>query len=122
MVEDDRTHLVVNNWLDDSFDGASISCFWRIDGREEMYDYDAVWSNVGHGVRHTVPHELRVVVDGRHLGVWLDEEPVMYRRIDDLRPGRTPMRVRGVGLASNWEWGDDTGTTFLDFAANELVR
>ena len=46
----------------------------------------------------------------------------MYRRIDDLRPGRAPMRVRAVGVASNWEWGDDTGTAFLDFRASELIR
>lgn len=120
VIDDADNQLVINNWLDDTFDGASISCFFRIDGHEKMYDYDAVWSNVGHAVAHGVEHELRLVVDGIHIGIWVDDEPVMYRRITDLRAGRSPMRINRVGVASNWEWGDDTGTRFSSFEARSL--
>ena len=41
----------------------------------------------------------------------------MERALSDLYPGDTPLRIRAVGLATNWEWGDDTGSTFQEFVA-----
>jgi len=122
IMQDPDNLLIVNNWLDDTFDGSSISCFAKLSGREVMYEHDAVWSNVGHSVRHGIEHDLRVVVDGRHFAVWVDGVPVMYRRFADMLPSQTSLASNRIGVVSNWEWGDDTGTTFIRLNAGELLR
>jgi hypothetical protein len=49
----------------------------------------------------------------------LDDEPVLYRAFTDVYPDYPPLAIRRVGLAANWEWGNDTGSAFNDFAAKE---
>ena len=115
--QDEDNHLVFNNWIDDGMEGRSISVFLRTGGHEEMYDWDAVWSNVDGRIRHGVPYRLRVRTDGDRFVCDLDGEPVMQRAVTDFRASARPLTIRRVGLAANWEWGDDTGTRFSDFVA-----
>jgi hypothetical protein len=116
--EDEDNHLVVNHFVDDDSTGLSISVFLRTRGHERMYDWDAVWSNVGRRIRHGVPFRLRTVCDGERFLCHVDDEPVLYRRLDDYRPGVPPLTIAAVGLVANWEWGDDTGSRFRNFAVH----
>jgi hypothetical protein len=115
--QDAGTYVVLNLWLDDweGHDGPSISLFFSADGHERLYD--AVWTNVGPRVTWGRPFTLRASCDGRRLLAWLDGEPVLARALRDIHPQVPPMALRRVGLAANWEWGDDTGTEFRDFVA-----
>ncbi len=109
----DHDHFViVNNWLDDSYPGASISMFCRLGPFEDIFR--AVWSNVGGSVAWGRPHRLRVAFDGTTLVARVDGEIVLYRTIQDVHADASPIEVRGIGLAVNWEWGNDTGTAFRD--------
>jgi hypothetical protein len=112
---------VINPWIDDyeHHDGSSISSFLMSRGHEDMYD--AVWSNVGRDVRWGEPYRLRVAFDGLQYLAWLGDEPVLYRRVTDIDPQGDRLRVNEVGIATNWEWGDDTGSSFLSFRASASV-
>jgi hypothetical protein len=105
------TYLMVNVWLDDAYDGTSVSSFLRVGGYEDVFD--AVWVNVGRRVTWGVPFNLRTSFDGDLHTTWVDGEPVLYRRVRDVLPGAEPMRIRRVGLLANWEFGQDTGSRFL---------
>jgi hypothetical protein len=115
--QDPGTYLVLNMWLDDweGHDGSSISMFLSANGQERLYD--AVWTNVGRRVTWGRRFTLRASCDGRRVLAWLDGEPILYRELRDIHPRLAPMQLRRVGLAANWEWGDDTGTEFTDFVA-----
>lgn len=113
LWQDRSNYLVISMYVDDSYDGASIAIFSHLDGFEDIYD--AVWSMVGTKIYWGRTHRLRVASDGEHVLVWIDDEPVLYRRVSDLYPQRSPMLISRVGIAANWEWGDDTGTAFGDF-------
>jgi hypothetical protein len=114
--QDPKNFLMVSMFLDDSYDGASIAIFSHLDGFEEIYD--AVWSMVGTKIYYGVPHRLRVVSDGMNFMTFIDGEPVLYRALTDIYVDRGPLLLNRVGLAVNWEWGDDTGTAFANFVAN----
>jgi len=114
--QDAQNYLVVSVWLDDVFKGnASLSSFFRLGGYEEIYD--AVWTNVGRRIQWGVPHRLRLKFDGMHYCVSIDGEPVLFRALSDVYADAKPLVIRRVGLAANWEWGDDTGSVFRDFVA-----
>jgi hypothetical protein len=115
--QDEENYLVVSSWLDDSpgHDGSSVSAFYRLHGREEPFD--AVWSNVGRDIRWGVPSRLRVCCDGDRYAAWVDDRPVLYRALRDVYPTAPGMRISRVGLAVNWEYGDDTGSVFHEFLA-----
>jgi hypothetical protein len=113
--QDDKNFVTVSTWLEDYYDGASVAIFPHLDGFEELYD--AVWTMVSEKVYWGVPYRLRVVFDGMRLLVFVDDEPVLYRALTDFYPERGPMHVCRVGLAVNWEWGDDTGSRFASFSA-----
>ncbi|MGD9750425.1 MAG: hypothetical protein AB7W59_05440 [Acidimicrobiia bacterium] len=113
--QDDEHHLIVNTWMDDEYGGTSVSSFLRIGGFEDVYD--AVWTNVGRRIVHGRPYDLRVAFDGETYAVYVDGEPVLYRRISDIVPSAPRLRIERVGIVSNWEFGDDTGTRFLRFRA-----
>jgi hypothetical protein len=115
LWDDPDNFLTISMYLDDAYDGASIAIFSHLDGFEDIYD--AVWSMVGKRIYWGVPHRLRVVSDGIHLMTFIDDEPVLYRAITDIYKDRHPLRINRVGLAVNWEWGDDTGTRFAGFTA-----
>jgi hypothetical protein len=121
LWQDADNHLVVNHFIDDGSAGVSISAFLRTGGHEAMFDWDAVWSNVGTRVRWGVPFRLSVACDGHRFLCRVDGEPVLYRALTDYRTDAAPLGITAVGLVANWEWGDDTGTTFEGFSARELA-
>ncbi|MDP2005234.1 MAG: hypothetical protein Q8K45_06130 [Rubrivivax sp.] len=113
--QDDDNFILVNNWLNDSYGGASVSCFSCLGGFEDLYD--AVWTNVGERVRWGAAHRFRVAFDGMHLLALVDDEPVLYRALTDIYADAPRLQIRRVGLIANWEWGNDTGSTFRRFLA-----
>ncbi len=113
--QDPDNYIVINNWLDDYYKGASISSFFRLNGLEELYD--AVWTNVGSRILWGRSHELRVVFDGIRYLVFVDNEPVLYRALSDVYPRIARLAINRLGIVANWEWGNDTGSTFTDFVA-----
>lgn len=108
-------YLIVNVWLDDKHDSASISTFLMLDGREDHYR--AVWSNIGRAIRWGVRSRLRVAFDGLDYAAWVDDRPVLYRAITDARPEAQRLPIAEVGIIVNWEYGDDTGTLLHCFSA-----
>ena len=112
--QDDDNFLIINTWLDDFYAGASISSFFTCQGFEDLYD--AVWSNVGERIFWGRPYKLRIVFDGNHYLVTVDDEPVLYRALTDFDLEVTPLKIRRVGLIANWEWGHDTGSEFSRFS------
>lgn len=119
--QDPDNHLVLNHFIDDGSVGVSISAFLRIRGHESMFEWDAVWSNVAQRVRWGEPFDLSVACDGRQFLCRIGGEPVLYRRLTDYRRHAPALRINGVGLVANWEWGDDTGTAFSAFSARPLI-
>lgn len=117
FVQDPDNYLIVNNWFNDSYGGASVSSFLRYDGREDLFR--AVWTNVGTKIRRGVPYELAVAFDGVHYVVRVDDRPVLFRAVHDIYPEAERLRIHRIGLAVNWEWGNDTGTAFHRFEARE---
>ncbi|MDJ0620592.1 MAG: hypothetical protein QNJ63_28305 [Calothrix sp. MO_192.B10] len=113
--QDADNYITVNNWLDDCYGGASISSFFYLNGFEELYD--AVWTNVGSGVRWGVTHNLRMIFDGMNYMVYVNNEPVLYRALTDVYPDAVKLTINRVGIVANWEWGNDTGSTFKNFVA-----
>lgn len=113
LWQDPAHYLIVNTWLDDCYDGTSISSFFFLGGREDVYR--AVWTNVGRRVRWGVPYRLRLASDGLTYLVYVDDEPVLYRALSDVFPQAGRLAIRRVGIVANWEWGDDTGSRFLHF-------
>lgn len=108
--QDDDNALLVNLYLNDEYDGSSISCFFRVNGHEEVYD--AVWNNVGRRVTWGGTNRLRVSFDGDTWVALLDDELVLHRRLRDVYPDIQPFQVRRVGIMTNWEFGNDSGSTF----------
>ncbi len=119
LWQDPDNYLVVNIFRDDTFDGASISSFYHLDGKEDMYD--AVWTLV-QGVHEGQPCTLRVAFDGMRFLAYLNGEPCLYRALTDVYPHAEVLSIERVGIIVNWEWGDDTGTTFLKFEAAGAER
>lgn len=118
LWQDQRNHLIVNLWLHDGYDGASISSFLVFDGFDDVYN--AVWTNIGPRVTWNTPFRMNVTFDGDQYLVRINDEPVLYRRVTDIYPRAPRVNITRVGLASNWEWGLDTGTTFHNFVARDL--
>jgi hypothetical protein len=113
--QDRRNYIMVSMYVDDMYDGASIAIFSHLDGFEEIYD--AVWSMVANKIHWGRTHRLRVTFDGMRLVTYIDDEPVLYRALSDIYANRRPLAINRVGLAVNWEWGDDTGSRFANFTA-----
>jgi hypothetical protein len=115
LWQDPDNYVVLNIWCADVYPGASTSTFFRLDGCEDLYD--AVWSNVGDHIQWGRPVRLRIAFDGMHYTVFVGDEPVLYRALTDVYPDAKRLRIRRVGLLSNWEWGTDTGSEFRCFRA-----
>lgn len=111
--QDPGNYIIINTWLDDYYGGASISSFFHLNGIEELYD--AVWTNVGKRVQWGQPYDLRVAFDGSRYLAYVNDEPVLYRSLRDVYPSALRLAINSVGIVANWEWGNDTGTTFSDF-------
>lgn len=113
--QDADNYVCVTTWLDDVYQGASISVFIKRLGFEELYD--AVWTNVADNVVWGKPFRIRVAFDGNRFAILIDDEPIMQRSLTDVYPDDAALRILRVGLAVNWEWGDDTGSVFTSFKA-----
>jgi len=111
--QDANNYIIINNWLDNDYGGASISSFFYINGYEEIYD--AVWTNVGSRVYWGITHTLRVVFDGLNYTAFVNDEPVLYRALTDVYPKTSRLAINRVGIVANWEWGNDTGSLFNNF-------
>jgi hypothetical protein len=119
LWQDPDNFLIVNDWLDDAYPGASVSAFRRLDGFEEVYD--AVWVNVGDRIRWGRAHVLAVGFDRLGFTAHLDGIPVLHREFADVYPRHPTLDVRAVGICANWEFGDDTGSRFTRFTARRQV-
>ncbi len=115
--QDKDNYIIINTWLDDFYEGESISCFFRIAGFEEIYD--AVWSNIGAAIAFGQPYTLRVVFDGNNYTVRVNEQTVLYRALTDVYPWASNLKINRVGIVANWEWGDDTGSGFSNFVVKK---
>ena len=115
--QDEDNYIIINTWLDDFYDGESISCFFRIAGFEEVYD--AVWSNIGTAIAFGQPYTLRVVFDGNNYSVRVNNQTVLYRALTDIYPWATALSINRVGIIANWEWGNDTGSGFSNFMVRQ---
>lgn len=113
--QDRKNFIIINNWLNNDYGGASISSFLTLKGFEDLYD--AVWTNVGDRIHWGVPHRLRAIFDGNHYTVSINDEPVLYRALTDVYPRMPALQINRVGIVANWEWGDDTGSQFRNFIA-----
>lgn len=113
--QDKDNYLSFTAYLDDNYKGSSIALFTKRHGFEELYD--AIWTMIWDQIDWGQPFCLRIAFDGEHFIVFVDGEPVMQRRLTDLYPDDPPLRIMRVGLAVNWEWGNDTGSTFEAFTA-----
>jgi hypothetical protein len=115
FVQDDRHALVVNVWLDDDYDGTSVSSFFRLGGHEEVFD--AIWVNVGRRITWGRPAQLGVRFDGDAYQVAVDGRPVLQRALTTVYPDAPPLQISRVGVVANWEFGQDTGTVLRRFQA-----
>ncbi len=115
--QDEENYLVVSTWLHDGYGGASVSSFYCMDGFEDVFS--AVWTNVGERITWGRRHELGVAFDGRKFVARLDGEAVLFRALSDVWPRWTDLRIHAVGIAVNWEWGNDTGSRLHCFEARE---
>ncbi len=113
--QDDDHYIIVNTWLNDGYAGASISSFFYLRGFEDIYD--AVWTNIGQRIFWGRPYTLRMVFDGTHYTTFVNGEPVLYRALTDVYPAMSRLTINRVGIVANWEWGNDTGSTFHSFLA-----
>ena len=111
--QDEDNYIIINTWLDDFYEGESISCFFRIDGFEEIYD--AVWSNIGKAIAFGQSYNLRVVFDGNNYTVQVNQQTVLYRALTDIYSWANPLNINRLGIVANWEWGNDTGSGFSNF-------
>jgi hypothetical protein len=116
--QDANTYITLSIFMDDWY-GTSIAAFFYVDGYEELYD--AVWTNVGKRIHWGVPYDFRVVFDGRRFLAFVNDEPVLYRALSDIYPDWEKLDVQRIGIVANWEWGNDTGTTFEHFVAKDRV-
>ena len=115
IQQDPDNYIVINTYLDDWRVGKSISTFYHLQGEEDTYR--AVWTNVGDRIHWGKAYTLCAAFDGMNLQVYLNGEAILYRALTDVYPGTPPLRIDRVGIVANWEFGDDTGSEFLSFAA-----
>ncbi|MDJ0901381.1 MAG: nucleotide-binding protein [Xenococcus sp. MO_188.B8] len=118
LWQDEDHYIIINTWLDDFYEGESISCFFRIAGFEEIFD--AVWSNIGKAITFGEPYNLRVVFDGNNYIVRVNEQTVLYRALTDIYPWATALSINRLGVVANWEWGNDTGSGFSNFIVRQV--
>jgi len=112
LWQDPDNYITVTAFVED-WPAMSIAAFFRLDGFEELFD--AVWSNVGTRLHWGEPHRFRVTFDGCEIAAYINGEPVLYRSLGDVYPGARRLAIRRAGLVANWEWGNDTGSSFADF-------
>ena len=95
------------------YEGESISCFFRIAGYEEIYD--AVWSNIGRAIAFGQPYIFRAIFDGNKYIVRINNQTVLYCALTDVYSWTHNLNINRLGIVANWEWGNDTGSSFSNF-------
>jgi hypothetical protein len=110
--QDEDNFLILSAFVED-WPAMSIAAFFRVKGFEELFD--AVWTNVGSRMHWGETHDLRVAFDGQAFTTYLNGEAILYRALTDVYPDCGGWRIERVGLVANWEWGNDTGSTFARF-------
>lgn len=115
LFQDPDNYFIVNNWLDDEYGGASVSAFRRLNGHEEVFD--AVWTNVGQMITWGRRHELALGFDTTGFTAYVDGVAVLGKEFSDVYPSNGSLQVNAVGICTNWEFGDDTGSRFHSFTA-----
>ena len=118
--QDKDNYIIINTWLDDFYEGESISCFFRIAGYEEIYD--AVWSNIGAAIAFGQPYTFRVIFDGNKYIVRINNQTVLYRALTDVYSWANNLNINRVGIVANWEWGNDTGSSFNNFVVRNCDK
>jgi hypothetical protein len=113
--QDEDNYIVISHYFGDDHPAISTALFTHLGGFEELYD--AVWTNCARHIGWGVPFSLRVQFDGVRFLASINDESVLFRALTDVYPGVAPLTINRVGLLMNWEWGDDTGTTFTRFVA-----
>lgn len=113
--QDPDNYILINLWLFDDFEGASISSFFYLNGHEDIFD--AVWTNVGARVTWGKRYRFRAAFDGLNYLAFVDREPVLSRSLLDVYPGARRLSINRVGICTNWEFQNDTGTLFHSFTA-----
>lgn len=114
--QDAENYLILSAFVED-WPAMSIAAFFQIAGFDEIFD--AVWSNVGTRLHWGEPHNFRVVFDRQHFVAYINGEPVLYRAIFDVYPHSKGLTLGAVGIVSNWEWGNDTGSKFENFVGRD---
>jgi hypothetical protein len=112
--QDPDNYLILSAFVED-WPAMSIAAFFQVGGFEELFD--AVWSNVGSRMHWGEPHDFRTMFDGTHFAAYINGERVLYRALTDVYAGCKRFEINRVGIVSNWEWGNDTGSTFERFVA-----
>jgi hypothetical protein len=108
--QDSKNYFIVNIWLNDNYKSAALSSFFHLDGGEEIFD--GAWTNLGDRVTWGITYNFRVAFDGMHYTAFINNEPVFYRALTDIYPTVSSLNINRVGIVVNWEWGDDTGSSF----------
>ena len=115
LYQDAHNFVIVNAWRSDSYPGGSVSTFFKFGGFEDIYD--AIWTNVADRVRYGHAVRLRLCSDAERYIAFLDDEPVLYRAYRDVYLELPLFHIRKVGIIANWEFGNDTGSSFEHFLA-----
>lgn len=113
----DADNYIILSAFVEHWPAMSIAAFFQISGFEELYD--AVWSNVGRRMHWGESHDFRVAFDGQHFVAYINGEPVLYRSMTDIYPGYGGLRINRTGIVANWEWGNDTGSTFENLVGRD---
>jgi hypothetical protein len=58
-------------------------------------------------------NRLRVAFDGDTWTARLDDELVLHRRLRDVYPTIGRWAINRVGIMTNWEFGEDSGSRFV---------
>ena len=113
----DAGHYLILSAFVENWPAMSIAAFFQMQGFEELFD--AVWTNVGSRMHWGEPHAFRVLFDGAKFTACINGEPVLYRALRDVYPCCAALEIRRVGIVANWEWGNDTGSTFENFVGRK---
>ncbi|RDI96192.1 hypothetical protein DV704_04585 [Meiothermus sp. QL-1] len=109
--QDAGHHLVVALELGEGM--SRLAAHLRFAGYEDPRR--AVWVGLP-GLESQRPFRLRVVLDGERFLAYLDDEPVLYRALQDIYPGAERLETRRVGLALSG-YGEDRGSIFRSWKA-----